>query len=232
MASVKSTAEFIKELEEGLKRPDRWLPGHPVVGKIERGELTRGQIAGMMNQIYLQTCEVVRWLGYLYAKCPVMAVRREVFNNLAEEELGLFSGTDGHFHLAGRVAVAAGADPKQLDAAPLQPATASLIRLGDDMFYRNPNWVVNFGTAFGFEYQSPMAFGALADGLRKSYGMSDKDVEFFTVHITADEDHTGGIVRVLDAHATTEETRAEVRTAAFTYAEEYFKMMSTWEAYA
>jgi pyrroloquinoline-quinone synthase len=232
MATLKTTEAFVKELEEGLRRADRWLPGHPVIGKIERGELSRGQIAGMMNQIYLQTVEVVRWLGYLYAKCPVMAVRREVFNNLAEEELGLFSGTEGHFHLAGRVAVAAGADPAKLDDAPLQPAPAALIKLGDDMFYRNPNWIANFGTAFGFEYQSPMAFASLAKGLKKSYGMTDKDVEFFTVHITADEDHTGGIVRVLDKYATTEEARAEVRKAAFEYAEHYFKMMSTYEAYA
>jgi pyrroloquinoline-quinone synthase len=224
--------EFVKELEDGLRQPGRWLPEHPVIGKIERGELTRGQIAGMMNQIYLQTCEVVRWLGYLYAKCPVMAVRREIFNNLAEEELGLFSKTDGHFHLAGRAAVAAGADPKTLDSTPLLPATAALIRLGEQMFYEHPNWVVGFGTAFGFEYQSPMAYGALARALKKSYGMSDRDVEFFSVHVTADEDHTGSIVRVLDKHATDEATRREIKWAVCEYGERYFKMMSTYEAFA
>ena len=85
---------------------------------------------------------------------------------------------------------------------PLHPDTAALIRLGEQMFYENPKWIVAFGTAFGFEYQSPMAFGALADALRKSYGMYDHDVTFFSVHVTADEDHTGSIVRVLDAHAT------------------------------
>lgn len=225
-------SEFVKELEEGLKQPGRWLPEHPVIGKIERGELTRAQIAGMMNQIYLQTCEVVRWLGYLYAKCPIMEVRREIFNNLAEEELGLFSGTDGHFHLAGRVAVAAGADPKQLDAAPLLPATAAVIRLGEEMFYEHPKWVVAFGTAFGFEYQSPMAYGALARALKKSYQMSDHDVAFFEVHVTADEDHTGSIVRVIDKYATTEEDRQAIKRAAFEYAERYHKMMSTFEAFA
>lgn len=224
--------EFVKELEDGLKQPGHWLPEHPVIGKIERGELTRGQIAGMMNQIYLQTCEVVRWLGYLYAKCPVMAVRREIFNNLAEEELGLFSGTDGHFHLAGRTAVAAGADPKKLDAALLLPATAALIRLGEQMFYEHPNWVIGFAAAFGFEYQSPMAYGALAKALKKSYGMSDKDVEFFSVHVTADEDHTGAIVRVFEKYATDEETRRQIKEVVCEYGQRYFEMMSTYEAFA
>jgi pyrroloquinoline-quinone synthase len=225
-------ATFVKELEEGLRQPGRWLPDHPVIGKIERGELTRGQIAGMMNQIYLQTCEVVRWLGYLYARCPVMAVRREIFNNLAEEELGLFSGTDGHFHLAGRVAVAAGIDPAKLDAAPLLPATAALIRLGEEMFQEHPNWVLGFAAAFGFEYQSPEAYGKLATALKRSYGMSDRDVEFFSVHVTADEDHTGAIVRVFDRYATDEVTRREIKRVACEYGERYFKMMSTYEAFA
>ena len=57
------TQTLVNELEDGLKKPGRWLPDHPVVGKIERGELTRTQIAGLMGQIYLQTAEVVRWLG-------------------------------------------------------------------------------------------------------------------------------------------------------------------------
>lgn len=223
---------FVREIEQELRVPGRWLPGHPVIEKLGRKELSRAQIAGMMTQVYRQTCEVVRWLGYLYAKCPVMAVRREVFNNLMEEELGAFSGTEGHFHLAARLAVAAGADPRTLDTVPLHRDTAALIRLGEQMFYENPRWIVGFGTAFGFEYQSPAAFGALADALKKSYAMSDHDVTFFSVHVTADEDHTGSIVRVLDAHATSDTDRRAVRDAALTYAEHYHRMLSTYEAFA
>jgi pyrroloquinoline-quinone synthase len=223
---------FVREIEQELRVPGRWLPGHPLIDKLEKKELSRAQIAGLMTQVYRQTCEVVRWLGYLYAKCPVMAVRREVFNNLMEEELGAYSGTEGHFHLAARLAVAAGADPRTLDTVPLLPDTAAIIRLGEQMFYENPNWIVAFGTAFGFEYQSPAAFGALAEALKKSYGMSEHDVTFFSVHVTADEDHTGGIVRVLDAHATSDADRRAVRDAALTYAEYYHRMLSTYEAFA
>jgi pyrroloquinoline quinone (PQQ) biosynthesis protein C len=227
-----STAEFIKDIQGELRAPHRWLPGHPLIEKLERKELTRAQIAGMMTQIYRQTCEVVRWFGYLYAKCPVMAVRREIFNNLMEEELGAYSGTEGHFHLAARVAVAAGADPATLDVAPLLPATREVIRLGEQTFYEDPNWIVAFGTAFGFEYQSPMMFGAVAGALKKSYGMSDRDVEFFSVHVTADEDHTGAIVRVLDTYMVSADDRRAVRGAALTYAEGYHRMLSTYEAFA
>lgn len=226
------TEALVKELEEGLRTPGRWLPAHPVIGKLEHGELTRGQIAGMMGQIYRQTVEVVRWLGYLYAKCPIMEVRREVFNNLMEEELGSFSGTEGHFHLAARVAVAAGADRKTLDEVALMPATAALIELGEELFYRDPRWIVGFGAAFGFEYQSPQAFEAIGKALKKVYGMSREEVAFFDVHVTADEDHTAGIVRVFDKYATTEEDRQAIREVAWTYADRYYGMLSTYELFS
>ncbi|OLB95125.1 MAG: hypothetical protein AUH30_16010 [Candidatus Rokubacteria bacterium 13_1_40CM_68_15] len=227
-----STQAFIEELEQDLRVRGRWLPGHPLIEKLERKELERRQIAGMMTQVYRQTCEVVRWLGYLYAKCPIMAVRREVFNNLMEEEIGAFSGTEGHFHLAARVAVAAGADARELDTVPLHPDTAALIRLGEQMFYEHPSWLVGFGTAFGFEYQSPMAYGAIAKALRQSYGMTEHEVAFFEVHVTADEDHTGSIVRVLDRYGSGDGDRQAFRDAALTYAAQYYRMLSTYEAFA
>ena len=227
-----ATEALVKELEDGLRKPGRWLADHPVVGKIERGELTRSQIAGLMGQIYLQTAEVVRWLGALYAKCPVMGVRREIFNNLVEEELGGFSHTDGHFHLAARVAVAAGAKREELDTAPRLPATDAMIKFGERAFFEDPSWVVGFGTAFGFEAQAPFIFGALARALKKSYGMSSEDVAFFEVHITADEDHTAAIVRVLDRYATTEEDLRAIKQSAWSNAEHYYRMLDVYESFS
>ena len=231
MTTLRSIDTLVQEMEAGLRKPGRWLPEHPVIGKLERGELSRQQIAGMMGQIYVQTTEVVRWLGALYAKCPVKEVRREIFNNLLEEELGHFSGTDAHFYLARRVGEAAGATREEMEATKLLPATERVIKLGEHMFFEQDDWVAAFGTAFGFEYQSPMAFGAIATALKKSYGMSDHDVEFFSVHVTADEDHTGAIVRVIEKYATGPDTHDKVKQAAWKYGEYYHGMMSTYEAF-
>ena len=73
--ALQSIDKLVQEMEAGLHKPGRWLPEHPVIGKLQRGELSRAQIAGMMGQIYKQTTEVVRWLGALYAKCPIKSVR-------------------------------------------------------------------------------------------------------------------------------------------------------------
>lgn len=57
---LESTDAFVKSLEPDIKKPGRWLADHPLIGKLERKELSKAQIAGLMGQIYRQTCEVVR----------------------------------------------------------------------------------------------------------------------------------------------------------------------------
>lgn len=218
-------------LENDLREPGRWLADHPLIGKLERGDLTRGQIAGLMGQVYRQTVEVVRWLGMLYAKCPDMGVRREIFNNLLEEELGGFSNTEAHFHLAARTAVAAGAKRDELDAVPLTPQTQRMIDFGEKIFYHDDNWLKPLGLGFGFEYQSPAAYGPIAEALKKSYGMTSDDVAFFEVHVTADEDHADSIVRTYDKFVRSDEERALVPEHSNLYAEHYYDMLSSYQEF-
>ena len=89
--AVLEGVRFIEEIEAGLKAPGRNLAEHPLIEKINRRELTRNQLKGMMVQVTLQTRDIVRWLGTLYGDCPYKDVRRKVFLNLLEEELGAVS---------------------------------------------------------------------------------------------------------------------------------------------
>lgn len=222
---------YIKQIERRLQEPDRALASNPVIEKIRQRELSRTQLAGWANQIYIQTREIVRWLGALYANCPIPKFRREIFLNLYEEEMGGTTKTDAHPELMARVGLAFGLKREEMDTARVLPATAQVIRLGE-LYLAHRHWVVGMGCAMGFEYQSPVAFKFIADGLRKSYGLTDDEVLFFDVHVTADEDHSGSILRALHEHATTEELQQEAMEAAWTYAGAYYQMLSTYEAFA
>jgi len=222
---------YRKEITRELEKPGRALASHPIIDKINRGELTRTQLAGWANQIYLQTRDVVRWIGALYANCPSPKFRRELFLNLLEEEMGGVTGTDAHPELMARVGMAFGLKRDEMDSAPVLPATAMVMRLGELHLAHRP-WVVGMGNAMGFEYQSPRAFKLIADGLRKSYKLSDHDVLFFDVHVTADEDHSGTILRALHEHATTPEIQREAMETAGLFAAAYYQMLSTYEAFA
>jgi pyrroloquinoline-quinone synthase len=228
--AVLEGVRFIKEIEAGLKAPHRNLAEHPLIEKINRRELTRNQLKGMAIQVTLQTTEIVRWLGSLYADCPYPEVRRKVFMNLYEEELGAFSNSKAHFELCADCARALGATEEELRTARPLPATHRLILFGEVML-RNRPWVAGFGAAMGFEYQSPPAFERIAAGLREHYGLDDDGVRFWEVHVTADEDHGDAIAETLIQYATTEELQREVREAAWTYAESYHGMLSTYEAF-
>ena len=221
---------YVKQITQGLEEPGRALASNPVIDKIYRGELTRTQLAGWANQIYIQTREIVRWVGALYANCPIPKFRREIFLNLYEEEMGGITGTDAHPALMARVGMAFGLKREEMDRARALPATANVIRQGE-LHLAHRSWVVGMGNAMGFEYQSPRAFKLIADGLRKSYGLSDHDVLFFDVHVTADEDHSGTILRALHEHATTEELQQEAMETAWAYAGAYYQMLSTYEAF-
>jgi pyrroloquinoline-quinone synthase len=229
--AVLEGVRFIEEIEAGLKAPGRNLAEHPLIEKINRRELTRNQLKGVMVQVTLQTTEIVRWLGTLYGDCPYADVRRKIFLNLYEEELGAFSNSKAHFDLSADCARALGATDEELATARPLPNTHRLILFGEISLRSRP-WVVGFGAAMGFEYQSPLAFKRIAEGLRANYGLDDDGVRFFDVHVTADEDHGEAIVETLIQHATTEDLQRAVRDAAWNYAEYYHGMLSTYESFA
>jgi len=51
-------------------------------------------------------------------------------------------------------------------------------------------------------------------GLRQHYGLSDKQIQFFTVHAIADQEHTAMAAEVIAKHANTEQQQQLVREAA------------------
>src|SRR5262245_49895436 len=52
------------------------------------------------------------------------------------------------------------------------------------------------------------------DALKKHYGLDDKQIQFFTVHAVADQEHTAMAAEVIAKHATSEPQKQLVRQAA------------------
>ena len=50
--------------------------------------------------------------------------------------------------------------------------------------------------------------------LRRHYGLNDKQIQFFTVHAVADQEHTEMAREVIAKHANTEQQQQLVRQAA------------------
>ncbi len=222
--------EYASELTAGLSEPHRNLAAHPIIAKLHRGELSTMQLIGWMRQIYWQTTEITRLIGLMYGECPIPEVRRMLFENLYEEEVGGASGTAGHFELARHFCLKLGISREDLEALPVLPETKAVVYLAESAIRHN--WVAALGAFLAFESQSPKAFARFAEALREGYGLDDDTLQFFLVHIAADEDHGAVVLDLIKQYATTPALRQAIKEVAFEYAERYCAMLSTYEAFA
>src|SRR5438093_12286701 len=87
---------FVQELSEIVAR--RHSKDHPVVGMIERGELTREQLLGFAVQFYQLFPKVFpKPIAILYGRCPDDAeIEKHLLENLLEEGTGQVSGSASH----------------------------------------------------------------------------------------------------------------------------------------
>src|SRR3989440_4045310 len=126
--TVLATPETLQQtIETGLRQPGRNLTEHPVLARLDRGELSRAQVQGLLTQMYVHVREVTRWIAASFAACPYPEIREMIFENLLEEQMGHYSHTAGHAELLARCAMAAGVARETLDAARPLPGTAALI---------------------------------------------------------------------------------------------------------
>src|SRR5437867_12245812 len=92
---------------------------HPVVGMIERGELSNEQLLGFAVQFYQLFPKVFpKPIAALYARCPDDPdIEKHLLEDLIEEGTGQVSGSESHRVLHLEIGRALGLTPQALDAA-------------------------------------------------------------------------------------------------------------------
>src|SRR5438552_17505834 len=87
---------FVQELSEIVAR--RHSKDHPLIGMIERGELTREQLLGFAVQFYQLFPKVFpKPIAALYARCPDDGeIEKYLLENLLEEVTGQVWGSASH----------------------------------------------------------------------------------------------------------------------------------------
>lgn len=221
---------FIEELVHELEASGRGLPDAEIVRKIAVGEATKAEMVGWARQHYHGvTYHTRRFLSALVPRLPD-ELTDVVVENLAEEVLGTVSGA-GKSHLELLFQFVEYLDfPRETitQAEPNADAVLSsswLLTLG----YHRPWYEMFAGANLAIEHQIPPSYKKMVEGFRRHYGFSEQGIEFFTVHIVADEEHGGDtIAEVFQRYATTEEVRRALRAAFFTGAE---ATRRCWDAY-
>lgn len=206
-----SKEEFLSTIKQDISDDSRSYTANPALQGIIAGSLTRDQVRGFCRQYYLHVREVLRWIAQAYVNCPDPKIRLAIFENLVEEELGLYSKTKGHLDLLADFGAALGISREDLETSPPNHETAALIDCLELMSRTQPWYVTVAAIGIGFESQVPQTFGRVAEGLKTYYDLSDADVLFWSVHVSADEEHGDISEDLVWAQAQTAAERDTVR---------------------
>lgn len=212
-----SSAEFISHLKADLEAK-KAMHQHPWVKKFERGELTREQVRGWIEQFYqVVGKDIHRIMGGFYFKCPDPAIRQEIVLNLLEEEQGKVSGTAGHPELCIRLAEALGSSRERIQNLEPLPETRALRCWYELAMAPSTPFVDALAMGVAGEAQLPGAAARFTDVLEQKYGLSHAETAFWWVHEEMDREHSDGAYQALARVATTDEEQRRARSAVKGY---------------
>jgi pyrroloquinoline-quinone synthase len=201
---------FRQQLEAAVNARHSRL--NPFTEEWVQGRLTRAQLGAWAAQHYQYVSQFSRWCAAVYAECPHADARDFLLENIVEEE----SGTK-HVDLLIRFAEACGVSRAEVERTVQLPTTRALTAWCYETS-RRPFTEAAAGLLVGLESQVPGIYRRNLPPLKTHYGFGDHEVEFFAVHIEADEVHGERGYELVERYATTPEARVRavesVRQAA------------------
>src|SRR5262249_14714579 len=105
-----------------------------------------------------------------------------------DETQGLRPGSVGHPDMFVEFAGEVGLERRELETAPLRPATAAHLYYAELIIHTLP-WFVVMAAQIAAEGTFSPAAAALGPAFIKRYGMNPQAIRFFTVHVEADAEH-------------------------------------------
>jgi pyrroloquinoline-quinone synthase len=159
---------------------------HPFYLAWRRGELSREALADYARQYYHHVAAFPTYVSAIHAKCDDQSTRKELLNNLIDEE----AGSPNHPELWLNFAEGLGISARDAQNAEKCGELKNLI----DTFRsvcRDRSTAEGLAALYAYESQIPAICESKIDGLKKHYGFADrKHYEYFSVHIEADREHS------------------------------------------
>jgi pyrroloquinoline-quinone synthase len=187
-SAVLSSAEFVQQLKKDIQAFPKIRIKHPFLKAVCNGTATMDQIRAWAIQDYQFRAAVPRIAMLRYLACSDPEMAQKLWGVVEEETRGMDTGSAGHNELAVRFAESIGLSRQQLENAELRPSTAAHLYYVELIIHTLP-WFVVMSIQIGAEGTFGPAAALLGHGFIKQYKMKPEDVQFFTVHTEADEEH-------------------------------------------
>lgn len=186
---------------------DLHLLKHPFYQDWMAGKISRENLQDYAIQYYYHVDRFPRYLSALHSICETPHLRRDILQNLNDEE-----GTDHSFshpelwvHFAEGLGV-----PKEhvLNGAP----RAAIKNVTDLFFqYTRKSFHEGLGALLAYESQVPEIAASKIEGLKNQYNIhNEKTLAFFEIHKTADIEHREVLSRMIEELPAEQKVEAQV----------------------
>ena len=168
---------------------------HPFYLAWTRGELSRDALADYARQYYHHVVAFPTYLSAVHAKCEDQVARKQLLNNLIDEE----AGSPNHPELWLKFAEGLGVSASDVRKSGKWSETKDLIDIFRQVC-RDGSTAEGLAALYAYESQIPEICESKIDGLKKHYGFtSPEHYQYFTVHIEADREHSDAERKILNS---------------------------------
>jgi pyrroloquinoline-quinone synthase len=169
---------------------------HPFYLAWTRGELSKAALTDYARQYYHHVAAFPTYLSAVHAKCDDQAIRKQLLNNLIDEE----AGSPNHPDLWKEFAGGLGVKDAELAQTDKEPETKKLIDTFRSVCGQGST-AEGLAALYAYESQIPSICESKIDGLKKHYGFTKPEhYEYFTVHVEADREHSAAERQMLSRH--------------------------------
>ncbi|MCM1002543.1 CADD family putative folate metabolism protein [Wolbachia pipientis] len=158
---------------------------HQFYQSWNEGKLSLEALRVYAKEYYHHVAAFPRYISSIHSLCPNLKIRQVLLGNLIEEE----QGDENHPELWQRFAEGLGVSRSDLredaqikETQELVDGYFDIVRLG---------FASGLGALYAYERQTPEVSKSKIDGLKRHYSIDDeRSLQFFTVHMDADEWHS------------------------------------------
>jgi pyrroloquinoline-quinone synthase len=173
---------------------------HPFYLAWTRGELSRAALADYARQYYHHVAAFPTYLSAVHAKCDDQPTRRQLLDNLIDEE----AGSPNHPELWLQFAECLGVSKDDARSTEKWDETRNLIETFRSVCGTGKT-AEGLAALYAYESQIPAVSESKIKGLIENYNVTaPRDYEYFSVHVEADREHSAAERQMLSEYVSDE----------------------------
>jgi pyrroloquinoline-quinone synthase len=211
--------EHLKKIDNQIA--EKHLLQHPFYLAWTRGELSRGALADYARQYYHHVAAFPTYLSAVHARCDNLPTRRQLLENLMDEE----AGSPNHPELWLQFAECVGVSKDDAQSTEKWEATKNLIATFRSVC-SDGKTAEGLAALYAYESQIPAVSESKIKGLIANYNVTaPREYEYFSVHVEADREHSAAEREMLSEYITNENAES-VSTAVNRILDALWEMLS------